>query len=74
MNGAWVGVGAVLSLLVALAGCTNDPYPNADKGKKLLYSAFDEPPKTLDPQVAYSVIDHSVIGNVYDTLLEYDYL
>jgi len=74
VNGGWVGVGAVLSLLVALAGCTNDPYPNADKGKKLLYSAFDEPPKTLDPQVAYSVIDHSVIGNVYDTLLEYDYL
>jgi oligopeptide transport system substrate-binding protein len=68
------GFGAALCVLVALAACTNDPYPDADTGKKLLYLPFDEPPKTLDPQVAYSTIDHSVIGNVYDTLLEYHYL
>jgi ABC-type transport system substrate-binding protein len=68
------GLGAALSILLLLSACTNDPYPDADSGKKLLYAHFDEPPKTLDPQVAYSTIDHSVIGNVYDTLLEYHYL
>jgi ABC-type transport system substrate-binding protein len=68
------GLRAGLFLLAALTACTNDPYPAADAGKKLLYLTFDEPPKTLDPQVAYSTIDHLVIGNVYDTLLEYAYL
>ncbi len=71
--------GAARALLAALAlpalfSCTNDPYPAADAGVKVLYQSFDEPPKTLDPQVAYSVNDHAVIGNVYDTLLEYHYL
>jgi ABC-type transport system substrate-binding protein len=70
----WGGRAAALFLLVVLAACTNNPYPDADAKRKLLYMPFDEPPKTLDPQVAYSTIDHSVIGNVYDTLLEYDYL
>ena len=67
---------AALALLapLALSACTNDPYPASDAGSKVFYQPFDEPPKTLDPQVAYSVVDHMVIGNVYDTLLEYHYL
>jgi ABC-type transport system substrate-binding protein len=68
------GLRAALFLLIGLAACTNNPYPDADTAQKLYYQHFDEPPKTLDPQVAYSTIDHMVIGNVYDTLLEYDYL
>jgi len=67
---------AVAGALVALAlgGCTNDPYPSADALERILYQPFDDPPKTLDPQVAYSVVDHMVIGYVYDTLLGYHYL
>jgi ABC-type transport system substrate-binding protein len=57
-----------------LGGCTNNPYPEADDGKKVLYAQFDEPPKTLDPAVAYSTGDHVVTGKVFDTLLEYHYL
>jgi ABC-type transport system substrate-binding protein len=57
-----------------LAGCGNDPYPLEDSLEKILYQPFDDPPKTLDPQVAYSVVDHQVIGYVYDTLLGYHYL
>ena len=60
--------------LFALGACTNDPYPDADASLAIFYSTFEEPPKTLDPQVAYSVNDHAVIGNVYDTLLQYHYL
>lgn len=63
-----------LAVMAALAGCTNDPYPAADAVEKILYQPFDDPPKTLDPQVAYSVVDHMVIGYVYDTLLGYHYL
>ncbi len=32
-----------------LAACTNNPYPNADAAAKVLYVAFSQPPKTLDP-------------------------
>ena len=69
------GLCAVLSCaLVAVGGCTNDPYPNADRGKKIIYSSFSEAPKTLDPAVAYTTAEHIVTGNVFDTLLEYHYL
>ena len=39
-----------------------------------MYAPFGSPPKTLDPAIAYSVVDHAVTGPVYDTLLEYHYL
>ncbi len=59
---------------VALLACSNDPYPARDAQKKILYSSFSSAPRTLDPAVAYSVVDHMVTGNVYDTLLEYHFL
>jgi len=65
---------AALFGLLALAGCTNNPYPDADRDAKVLYSSFSEPPKTLDPAVAYSTAEHVITANVYDTLLEYHYL
>jgi oligopeptide transport system substrate-binding protein len=65
---------SILGAALGLAACTNDPYPAADSLEKILYQPFDDPPKTLDPQVAYSVVDHMVIGYVYDTLLGYHYL
>lgn len=65
---------AALLLAFALAGCTNDPYPDADKGRKVLYTSFSEVPKTLDPAVSYTTSEHVITGNVYDTLLEYHYL
>jgi len=63
---------AIASVLVT--ACTNDPYPAAPTGKKVLYSSFTEAPKTLDPAVAYTTAEHVITGNVYDTLLEYHYL
>lgn len=64
---------AVVACLVA-AACSNDPYPAEPAGLRTLYVPFAEAPKTLDPQVAYSVYDHEVIANVYETALEYHYL
>jgi len=60
--------------LAAITGCTNNPYPDADADKKILYSSFAEAPRTLDPAVAYTTAAHVVTANVYDTLLEYHYL
>lgn len=74
MNGRLRAAVAGALVALALGGCTNDPYPSADALERILYQPFDDPPKTLDPQVAYSVVDHMVIGYVYDTLLGYHYL
>jgi ABC-type transport system substrate-binding protein len=57
-----------------LAACSNNPHPDEDRDKKVLYSSFGEAPKTLDPAVAYTTDEHVITGNVYDTLLEYHYL
>ena len=65
---------AGLAGLLAVLGCTNNPYPDADQDQKVLYSSFSEAPKTLDPAVAYTTAEHVVTGTVYDTLLEYHYL
>ncbi|HKD57382.1 MAG TPA: hypothetical protein VKD45_07725, partial [Hyphomicrobiaceae bacterium] len=65
---------AGLGACMAAAGCTNNPYPQADRDQKVLYSSFHDPPKTLDPAVAYTTAEHVITGNVYDTLLEYHYL
>src|SRR5262245_49344503 len=67
----------VLAALVgclAAAGCTNNPYPDADRDEKVIYSAYTQAPKTLDPAVSYGAEEHIITGNVYDTLLEYHYL
>src|SRR5215470_3885767 len=65
---------AALAGCLATVGCTNHPYPEAERDKKVLYSTFHEAPKTLDPAVAYTTAEHVITGNVYDTLLEYHYL
>ena len=65
---------AGLAGLLLVPGCTNNPYPDIDQGKKVLYSSFNEAPKTLDPAVAYTTAEHVVTGTVYETLLEYHFL
>jgi oligopeptide transport system substrate-binding protein len=65
---------AGLCVLLLVAGCSNDPYPTADRDRKILYTFFPEPPKTLDPAVGYAETDYLITGNVFDTLLNYHYL
>lgn len=67
-------VGVAVLAAIALVACTNDPYPAGEAGKKILFTAFEIPPKTLDPQVAYTTTDHVVTGPVYDSLLQYHFL
>jgi len=73
LNGALRAAALVACIAFGVA-CTNDPYPSADARARVLYVPYSEAPKTLDPQVAYSVYDHEVLSNVYETPLEYHYL
>ncbi|MBW2233865.1 MAG: hypothetical protein JRG85_00515, partial [Deltaproteobacteria bacterium] len=56
-------------LAALLLACSNNPYPDADADRKILYTNYREAPRTLDPAVAYTTSAHAITGNVYDTLL-----
>ena len=66
---------AAVCLLVCLGvACSNNPYPDSDDKERVLYLNYQEAPKTLDPAVAYSTVDHMIVGPVFDTLLQYHFL
>ena len=63
-----------MSLVLIALGCTNNPYRPSEKGKNYLYSTFGEPPKHLDPAVAYSSDEYDFILQIYEPPLQYHYL
>ena len=67
---------ALLCLLLVACdgGLSNDPYPAADRGKSILYTAFTERPKHLDPAQAYSENEYEFLANIYSPPLQYHYL
>ena len=67
---------ALLCLLLAACdgGLWNDPYPAEDDGKSILYTAFTERPKHLDPAQAYSENEYEFLALVYAPPLQYHYL
>jgi oligopeptide transport system substrate-binding protein len=68
----------LLSCLALLGACgeapLNDPYPAQDEGKNILYTAFAERPKHLDPARAYSSNEYEIIAQVYEPPFQYAYL
>lgn len=67
---------AFFSLFV-LAGCgseLNDPYPAAERGQAIFYSAFTERPKHLDPAQSYTEDESVFTAQVYEPPLQYHYL
>jgi oligopeptide transport system substrate-binding protein len=67
---------ALLCLLLVACdgGLWNDPYPAADDGKSILYTAFTERPKHLDPAQAYSENEYEFLAHIYSPPLQYHYL
>lgn len=66
-----------LALLGVLAGCGqswNDPYPAADAGRNILYTAFTDRPKHLDPAQSYTEDEIAFTAQVYEPPLQYHYL
>ena len=68
---------ACLSLLLLLAACgsaLNDPYPASERGQNILYAAFTERPKHLDPVQSYSEDEAIFTAQIYEPPLQYHYL
>ena len=68
---------ACLSLFLLLAACSseqNDPYPASERGQNILYSAFTERPKHLDPVQSYSEDEATFTALIYEPPLQYHYL
>ncbi len=73
------GVAVIVALLAMglLSACGevwNDPYPQAERGGNVLYSAFSERPKHLDPAQAYASDEYEFISQIYEPPLQYHYL
>lgn len=79
MNGPFSRLGLCgLALLLALAGCDNNPHPRPLRAERaggapwiVSYRAVGDDPRTLDPQVSYDTLGHVLIKQVYESLLEY---
>lgn len=52
----------------------NNPYPASQALQKIYYSSFSEQPKTLDPAKSYSANEYQFIAQIYEPILQYDYL
>jgi ABC-type transport system substrate-binding protein len=63
-----------LVFLAACSGPVNSPYPASDASASVVYSAFGERPKHLDPARSYSENEYVFLGNIYEPPLQYHYL
>ena len=66
-----------LLLIAGLAGCGqpwNDPYPVADAQSKVLYAAFTDRPKHLDPAQSYTEDEITFTAQIYEPPLQFHYL
>jgi ABC-type transport system substrate-binding protein len=63
-----------LLLLAACGAEQNDPYPAAERGKNILYSAFTDRPRHLDPARSYTEDEGVFTGQIYEPPLQYHYL
>lgn len=73
------GSGLMLAaVLLVLGGCTdepwNNPYPASQSGENILYTAFSERPRTLDPAKSYSSNEVEFTAQIYEPPLQYHYL
>nr|WP_242602135.1 ABC transporter substrate-binding protein [Legionella nagasakiensis] len=52
----------------------NNPYPASESLQRIYYTSFSEQPKTLDPAKSYSSNEYQFIAQIYEPILQYDYL
>lgn len=63
-----------ITLSYATEVALNDPYPAKQAQESIYYSSFAERPKTLDPAKSYDLGEHVIIAEIYEPVLQYDYL
>ena len=69
----WIALPFV-AVLAACGQSWNDPYPAADSGRNILYTAFTERPKHLDPAQSYTEDEITFTAQIYEPPLQYHYL
>ncbi|MBW8371779.1 MAG: ABC transporter substrate-binding protein [Thiobacillus sp.] len=67
-------LGLGLSLLAGCSDSWNNPYPGSPSDVSVLYSAFSERPKHLDPARSYSENEVEFTGQIYEPPLQYHFL
>ncbi len=70
----WFLAAALAVVSAAGFAAWNNPYPAADAAQNILYSAFRERPKHLDPARAYSSNEYEFIAQIYEPPFQYHYL
>ncbi|MDR1849974.1 MAG: peptide ABC transporter substrate-binding protein, partial [Zoogloeaceae bacterium] len=67
-----------LSVFFLISACgdapPNDPYPFAETGQNIFYTAFTERPRHLDPAQSYTEDEYTFITQIYEPPLQYHYL
>ena len=61
----------MFSTVLMLTACSdqawNNPHPESESGQNIIYSAFAERPKHLDPARSYSSDEARFIDNIYQS-------
>ncbi|AWI82115.1 peptide ABC transporter substrate-binding protein [Parazoarcus communis] len=69
------GLAALLCALAAGCGpVLNDPYPAAERGQNILYTAFTQQPKHFDPVQSYSEDEATFLYQIIEPPLQYHFL
>jgi oligopeptide transport system substrate-binding protein len=69
-----ISVLLIFPLIACDSALWNNPYPAADHGQPIFYTAFTERPKHLDPAQAYSENEYDFLSQIYQPPLQYHYL
>jgi len=67
----------LIGLTFLLSSCSNiwnNPHDIAMLKDEILFSSFASPPKHLDPVISYNANEWSFISQVYEPLVQYNYL
>ncbi|MEW6514681.1 MAG: ABC transporter substrate-binding protein [Pseudomonadota bacterium] len=70
----WLSLSLLSFVLTACGATWNDPYPATDRGRNILYTAFTDRPKHLDPVQSYSEDEITFTAQIYEPPLQYHYL
>lgn len=74
----WLVFMAAWLMALSLTGCSdrawNNPYPAAEARADILYAAFSDRPKHLDPARSYASNEVVFTGQIYEPPLQYHYL
>jgi oligopeptide transport system substrate-binding protein len=65
---------ACVGLLTACTDQWNNPYPESERNAGILYTAFGERPKHLDPARSYSENETEFTAQIYEPPLQYHFL